>query len=233
MNLKSLLISVALIFIGIGCDKENDVTNPDPKQYNFEFSSGLEGWIGGFADYPVTTEADFELETIHSVLPLPLDQKKGAIKQSGNNHSDDLFMFVKKKINNLAPNQNYKITYNVEIATNAPDSSVGVGGSPGSSVFVKVGATQIEPNVQIDNSNYYRMNIDKANQSASGTDMIVIGDLSNGLAEYIYNLKTLTNTTPFEVKSNSAGELWLIIGTDSGYESTTTVYYSKIAVQFK
>lgn len=233
MNSKSLLIAVTLIFIGIGCNKKNDVINHDPKQYNFEFSSGQEGWIGGFADYPVVTEADFELETIHSVLPLPLDQTKRAIKQSGNNHSDDLFMFVKKKITNLAPNQNYKITFNLEIATNASDGSVGVGGSPGSSVFVKVGATQIEPNVKIDNSNYYRMNIDKSDQGASGTDMIVIGDLSNGLTEYIYNLKTLTNTTPFEAKSNSNGELWIIVGTDSGYESTSTVYYSKIAVQFK
>ena len=45
-----------------------------------------------------------------------------------------------------------------------------------------------------------------------------------------YSLKQLDTEAPIEVKSNDSGELWLIIGTDSGFESTTTIYYNRIKV---
>lgn len=74
------------------------------------------------------------------------------------------------------------------------------------------------------------MNIDKGNQASDGENMINLGDFSNGLEENKYVLKTLKNETPFSVTADENGELWLIVGTDSGFESTTRIYYNKISI---
>ena len=85
-------------------------------------------------------------------LPDPLDESKGSLKISGNNHSDDLFMFIKRKISGLAPNISYQVTYNMEFVSNVADNMAGAGGSPGESVFIKAGATQVEPKKMLDTS---------------------------------------------------------------------------------
>ena len=44
-----------------------------------------------------------------------------------------------------------------------------------------------------------------------------------------YQLIKRTNSqTPFSAKANDKGELWLIVGTDSGFEGLTTLYYTQI-----
>jgi hypothetical protein len=48
-------------------------------------------------------------------------------------------------------------------------------------------------------------------------------------------LITRTNAdsyVPFVATSNNAGELWLIVGTDSGYTGITTIYYTNVSVVF-
>ena len=60
--------------------------------------------------------------------------------------------------------------------------------------------------------------------------MIVIGDFSNDTDKNVYALKTVTNGTPFQAKANENGELWLVVGTDSGFEGKTTIYYNRIEV---
>ena len=127
----------------------------------------------------------------------------------------------------------YKAAINIQIGTNTSDGSVGVGGSPGSSVYIKAGMTYIEPLAILHENGHYRMNIDKGNQSQGGQDMVVIGDFSNGTSENRYTLKNLSNENPFEVEANENGELWVTIGTDSGFEGTTTIYYNKISITFE
>ena len=183
-----------------------------------------------FADYPVGENAFYELDVAHEPLPAPLDQNKKALRQSGNNHSDDLFMYLKKKISGLQPGMQYTATFKIEFATNAADNSFGVGGSPGSSVFIKAGATQIEPKNTVDSLNHYRMNIDKGNQGTEGKDMLILGNFSNGIDEDTYVLKTLANDNPFLVTADDKGEVWVIVGTDSGYEATTSIYYNSIDI---
>ncbi|MEY3590714.1 MAG: hypothetical protein RLZZ466_1235, partial [Bacteroidota bacterium] len=61
--------------------------------------------------------------------------------------------------------------------------------------------------------NWYRMNIDKGNQSIGGADMKVIGDFANGTDQNVYKIKQLNTATPLNVKANQQGEIWLVIGT--------------------
>jgi hypothetical protein len=81
--------------------------------------------------------------------------------------------------------------------------------------------------------NWYRMNIDKGNQSIGGADMKVIGDFANGTDQNVYKIKQLSTATPLNVKANRQGGIWLVIGTDSGFEGITTIYYNSIQVVIK
>lgn len=215
----------------LACGLDDD--QPDNTGVNlvFDFATNTEGWEGDFADYPAGAEDSYELEFGHSFLPAPLDITQGSLKLSGINHSDDLFMFVKKEVTGLLPNREYRINFDVEFATDVADEMVGIGGSPGESVYIKVGATPNEPEKHEDEEGWYRLNIDKGNQAQGGEDMVVIGDFANGTDENVYTLKTLSNTTPIRATARSQGTLWILVGTDSGFEGRTTIYINKIEVE--
>lgn len=225
------ILGWAMVFALLtACEDEEE--QPQSVVYSYEFTSDNEGWTGGFADYPVGEETFYELNFSYGTLPAPLDQTEGAIILSGNNHSDDLFMYATKKVSGLQANTTYKVDMLVEFATDVADNTAGVGGSPGESVYVKAGASTAEPDRETDNLDWYRMTIDKNNQSQSGDDMIVIGDFSNDTDEPVYVLKTVTNSEEFTATTNANGEIWLIVGTDSGFEATTTIHYNRIEFTF-
>jgi hypothetical protein len=230
---KRIAYCVCILVIASGCSFEDDLGFSIFSDSS-NFSTDQEGWVGDFADYPVGADDSsfYELRFAYTNQPANLGPVQKAIMLSGNNHSDDLFMFIKKKIDGLQPNTDYNVVFEVELASNAEKNSVGVGGAPGESVYLKAGATIIEPKKIID-GNYYRLNIDKGNQSSGGDDMEVIGNIAVESAEY--NLITRSNSNqgaPFIVRSSTLGELWLIVGTDSGFEGITTLYYTKINVVF-
>jgi len=221
---KTLIIFSTLILALAGCGNNDQTNVVEPTEYIYNFQEDSEDWTAGFADYPnePNVEDFYELEFSHSMLPSPLRITDGALKQAGNNHSDDLFMFVKKKITELVPFRTYNVSMEIEFASNAPNGSVGVGGSPAEAVSIKAGASTSEPLKVLDNSdNWYRMNIDKGEE---------IGDFANGTESSAYNLVTLKTMNSISVESNSNGEIWLVVGTDSGFEDKTTIYYNKIKV---
>ncbi len=239
MNSIKLALSLSVLFLLFACGTEDNnpiIDDPEEFDYKFEFNNDTEGWIGDFADYPnhADIEEFYELDFAFSALPEPLDTKNGALIQTGNNHSDDLFMFAKKKITGLEPNQEYLVHMEVEIATNAASGQMGVGGAPGESVYIKAGAANIEPQKVLDNSdNHFRMNIDKGNQALGGSNMQIIGNFANGTDKYLYKLKFMETDTPIAVTANSEGEIWVIVGTDSGFEATTTIYYNSIFIDLE
>jgi len=227
--MKKMITGLVTALLLLGCADGGSTQNAG-NHYNYTFAVDTEGWTGGFADYDKYEEANYELSFSHSRLPAPLNENDGAIRISGNNHSDDLFMFMKTRINELDANTTYEVTFTVVFASNVADYSAGIGGSPGEGVTLKVGATTIEPLAVEDASGYYRMNIDKGNQSNGGSDMMVIGDFSNDSNENTYRLKTVRNTVPLYVTADENGSAWMIVGTDSGFEGTTTIYYNQVTI---
>lgn len=226
-----LLKAALLVFVlsQIACD--STPTEPTEKIFEFSFEKALEGWAVDFSDYTVGEEAKYELSFAHAALPAPLDPSKKALKISGRNYSDDLFMFIKRKIAGLDPNTAYSLTFTLQIASDAPNDNVGAGGNP--AIPLKVGATQIEPK-KLAQSDFYRMNIDKGEQEDDGKDMMNIGNTGNGTKEFKYVLiEKNNNGKPFEIMTDKNGEVWVIIGTDSGYESTSTLFYDSVHLRFK
>lgn len=201
--------------------------------YWIDFNDSEDGWTGDFADYPATAydSAEYELKVQHASLPSYLSTNQKAILLSGNNYCNDLFMFIKKKIDGLRPSTEYTIVFSVELASNAPTGTID-GGMPGERVFLKAGAVSTEPRKVID-GDYYRMNIEKGNAGDQGEDMKVIGNIAVESTTDAYTFITRTNSSanqPMIVRSNSKGELWLIIGTDSDYEGFTSIYYTGVNV---
>lgn len=194
--------------------------------HQFDFSENDYGWSGDFADYPVGDSVAYGLYFGHDPLPPNLGTTKG-LKLSGTNYSDDLFMFVKKKLDGLKPSTAYEVAFQIKFASNALKDQVGVGGSPGESVYLKAGAAPFEP-VKVDVNGYYQMNIDKGNQLSGGQHMMLIGNITSQKGGFDYSLVERNNGASFTVTTNADGELWLVVGTDSGFEGTTTLYYTSI-----
>jgi hypothetical protein len=90
--------------------------------------------------------------------------------------------------------------------------------------------------LKVQTNSQYVLNIDKGNQKNSGTNAITLGDIAIPASSLNYSIITRNNASPtsepFIAQSNSAGELWLIVGTDSGFEGTTRVFYTKVDVLF-
>ncbi|MEO5976626.1 MAG: hypothetical protein ABIQ21_05680 [Chryseolinea sp.] len=238
-NMKTCgkLFFVALMGLSIGCSLSNDDSGILVFTQNSDFSQTQDGWEADFTDFPTSPEDSvfYDLKSAYTDRPGNLGANLKSIMVSGNNHSDDLFMFLKKKVTGLSPNTNYSIGFDVELASNAQKGSAGIGGPPGEAVILKAGASAIEPRKIIDGTSY-SLNVDKGNQAQGGTSTIVLGDIAVETKNGAYALLTRTsvaqNTAPFVVKTNAQGELWLIVGTDSGYEGVTTLYYTKVNVVF-
>ena len=234
-----MLIAVMLTLVISACSDNK------PVQFTFDFSKGQDGWSGEFADLPVDYEEDiYELEFGYKDLPDELGLNQKAIMISGHNRSDDLFMFIKKQLtknDGIKPDTEYIVYIKIEFATNAPAGAFGIGGPPGEALFVKVGASGIEPLPVIDDENsdypYYRTNIDRGSQNDEGENAVLIGNAAKEDGsddDYTYALKQLDNTgKELKVRSDEQGNVWIFVGTDSGFEGKTTLYYTNVEVRLE
>ena len=71
--------------------------------------------------------------------------------------------------------------------------------------------------------------------SSSIEDMINIGDLANPnitpeTARAYELMEQNSSGRDFEVTADANGVVWFIVGTDSGFEGLTTLYYGTISV---
>lgn len=213
------------------CQQDNDSVTPDNGVVvNSDFKQNTDSWTGDFTDYSTQQDSIMEFSLTHKGLPAPLDTTKKALRITGSNRSDDMFMFVKRKVTGLTANTTYQLRFDIELASMYADNSVGIGGSPGGSVYLKAGASAAEP-AKVKENDFYHLNLDKGNQAEGGKDLIVLGNVGAGTDVTQYKLIQRDNAAKtFSAKTNDKGELWVIVGTDSGFEGITTLYYNKIKV---
>lgn len=232
-NLLSLgMASVLTLTAMTGCTSAAAETGSGVQ---FDFAQSDNGFTPIFADYPYEEGAEEFYELRHSYGEIPIPGAGNGIFISGNNHSDDLFMGYVKMLDGFAPARTYHFTVSFKLATDVESDLVGVGGAPGESVAVKCGITPTMPAATVVENGalqYYRMNIDTGRQGNSGKDMIVVGDMAktenNRPGEYEFK----EFQAEFDAAANIRGEVFLIIGTDSGFESTTSYYLDDISVSW-
>ena len=211
------------------CNQDDDFNAVKNVDSNFEQTT--DSWSVDFADFGADQDTTiFEFGSEIAPLPSPLDTTKKALRVQSHNRSDDVFMFLKKKVSGLDPNSTYSVIYDIDLGTNAAQATLGIGGSPSESVYLKAGASPNEPIVKLVNG-FYEVTIDKGQQATGGSEMTVLGDISNGKDSTTYTLVKRSNAeAPVTVKPNANGDIWLCVGTDSGFEGLTTLYYDRIKV---
>ncbi len=241
MNKLKKLLRTTLFFIAVFIATQVTIVGQTIElDYDFR-RGGTLGWTADFADYPPNIGTGYELDARLRFMPRKLTRvpKRGFYLQ-GHNRSADLFMFLKRRLttaDGIVAGQTYRIEYLITLASNAPSRCVGIGGAPGESVFLKAGASSIEPLAVLQPNGYLRMNVDKGNQAQSGTAASVAGNIANGipceqaLPYYPFALIQRPHQHTTNVTANEGGELWLLVGTDSGFEGLTRLYYQSIRVK--
>jgi hypothetical protein len=231
-SLARRLVAVAMVVLSLVAGS----ASAEERTLVFDLGTVSHGWVAGFADYPRGKAYDWNLTFGYERLPPELGLAQNAVYLSGDNHSDDLFMFVKRRITGLAPDTTYDLIIDVVFATTAPRGCSGIGGAPGESVYLKAGATAVEPRAILGRG-FHEMNIDKGSQSQGGRDAAVLGHIAKTSANCKnarYELKTLgSKPRRMHATTDSAGELWLLVGTDSGYEGTTRIYLKQVSVTLR
>lgn len=227
------VLALLSLLLGLSAGCGGDLA-PDPTDMLFTFDSSTQGWSANFTDLAPHQVDDVGFLSELRELPAETGLQGGALFISGRNVSDDLFMFIARPVRGLLPETSYSITFELELLSNAPSGCVGIGGAPGESVFLKAGAAVQQPGPVMGSSGSLRLNVDKGEQATGGANAQVLGDIANGATDCdapVYRRITRDNrANPFRITSDSQGELWLLVGTDSGFESTTALYYDTIRV---
>ena len=203
----------------------------------FSLDAGPGHWEGIFADFGENTQPE-DTDAEWSTVPEPLSDRMG-FKLAGTNRSDDLAMLLFTPLGGLMPETDYRLEFDLTFATDVPRNCFGAGGAPGDSVFVKVGASGIEPSV-VEEPERFSFNIDKGNQSRGGDDAIVIGDMANSQdceevnANGDWELKTVTSRgRDFFATTDGEGRLWTYAISDSGFEGRTRFFVTDFTVRLR
>jgi hypothetical protein len=198
-----------------------------PPPRDISFADGRNSWEAKYADYTPGQETGIAFASSHGALPPPLAHLNG-YRLLSNNESDDVFMYIYGRIDGLSPNQVYRLSFTVRFATNAPPGCSGIGGAPGESVYVKAGATIREPGNVVENGKV-TTDFDKGDQSGAGAQSLVLGNIarSSGACDVTlpFELKTLSSNTTLRAQADDGGRLWVFLGTDSGFEGPTEIFY--------
>jgi hypothetical protein len=218
---------------------------PAPVSVSFDFRNGALGWQAGFARYPPDTDRDGFYQLLAEIrsLPAELGVNGTGFYIQGNNHSDALVMFMKRRLSTddgMVAGQTYQVNYTIVFASSAPSGCFGAGGSPGDSVNLRAGASPAEPLALLGIFRPFRdldMNIDiggGGGPNKNGLAASFAGTIANGQPcdlgphPWVSIQRSHQHTTL--VNANSRGELWLLVGTDSGFEGLTALYYQRIDV---
>ena len=229
------IASLALLNMAAGGSLAAAVS-ADSSSVKFDFETDDARFTPIYADYPCSEGVEEFYEFQHDYGKVPIDGAGNGIFISGNNHSDDLFMGYVKALGGFSPARTYHFTVSFQLATDVEGGMVGVGGSPGESVTVKCGVTPTEPAalpVEDGGGAYVRLNLDAGRQSNGGRDMVAVGNMAKEENNRPGEYEVKEFTAEFDTAANVLGEVYLVIGTDSAFEATTSYYLDDISVTWE
>lgn len=213
-----------------------DATGPEDRVVvaEFSFADGDRDFEGAFTDYPVGREGDVAFVADHRSLPPPLADQGGALYHSGENISDDLFMFFERRIEGLDAGSTYRATFTLQFASDTGEEcTVGAGAL----IVLKAGAAAVEPVPVVEDGNV-RLNVDKGNQSNRGEAAVVLGDIRNGEPgcgeDVPFALETVdSGGESVLVTADEDGGVWVFFGSESAFEVGHELYFTSFEVTFR
>ncbi len=231
-NIISLLVLIVLMATVIGYLA---LRGGASETFTYDFSTGDHGWTSGWVDLPETHDpGSYQLRSGWRKLPENLGKSK-ALYISSMNMADDIFMFFKKRIDDLETGTMYDVAFSVELASKYPKGSIGIGGSPADSVYLKGGVSIEEPVPYVDSQGWLRLNVDKGGQSQGGEQATVLGTVAKpDDGTDLYKIIERDNQdNPVAAKTDEEGRMWIFFGTDSGFEGLTELYYKSLTIILK
>jgi hypothetical protein len=197
---------------------------------DYRFTTEDSDWSMDFVDFPASQEEEVAFVGEYRPLPTGLTIDGLAAYLSGNNISDDLFMFWKRPLTGLRPNGLYDVTVTVDFVTNyGQDCQVG----NAASVWIKAGLVPGEPLRVLDGDDNYRLNVDKGQQANGSSNVLVLGDIRNGQpgcsgsVPFAVNRYTSARHA-LRVQASEDGDFWVLLGTESGFESPHEIYFTRL-----
>jgi hypothetical protein len=229
--MKYLMIAVLAVVMLTRCVDEKDEDNY--RELIYTFNDVTSGWTSLFSDYPQGADSSYAFEFGMAKLPLPLDTAQMALKISGLNFNDDLATYMYVPVTGLAPNVTYKLTLAIMLATDVPTGAINTGNSP--NLFLGVGALDTVPSNYVDNNGVLRPRFQSDLINGNSTDNLkVIGQLGVSDTTTVFTGIIRDNLKhPVEITPRGDGKIYLLIGWDSGYLGTTTVYIKSILVRLE
>jgi hypothetical protein len=185
------------------------------QSFKTQFESGYDGWTADFADY---LEADSTRRKLkHGIEPIQsINPDMTALRMTGQpsdhlltDSTGNLFPFLRKRITGLTPNTEYKITFRMVLAT-------AYGQFSKDTIWIKAGATKVEPRKIRGDNKVARINISKGPARGPGADMDTLGYIGySGMGHSFPEPVSLDNAThPFRVQSDTTGALWVVVGAE-------------------
>lgn len=237
MKGKYLFFAASLVAMILISSCEKDDSGLENLTLTETFESGANGWEALFGSYPEGEEEFYGLDSDVKALPTPLDQSKKAFMLSGNNHSDALRMFMVKQIDGFIPGASYQLSVSLKLASMYPSSGIGIGGGPGSAVhivaYASAGGFEKKYSDDSNSSGYFDIEIIKDTVDDKAQSTADLGTVGIEGEEYVYTMIERQNDEPLVCKADSNGKIWFIVGTWSGFEGITTLYYDEVKIEFQ
>lgn len=214
---------------------ENDPRSAEPVSFAFDFGDTGHHFEAEFTDVAVAQAEGVGFDAGHRPLPAPL--ARNGLFQRGLNLSDDLFMFFRRRMVGLEPGRSYTVRLDVEIASQIHEGcDVGVG----TSVVVKAGASRERPQrvvVYMNGRDEYRLSVDKGLQHHSGEAAVTLDDIRNGLPgcphDGVWDHEIMVaGDHQIVVVADDEGGAWLFFGTESVWEVTHQLFFTRFRADF-
>lgn len=235
MTPSRLLMFASLTAFTGACLDTGSPSNTFIADFQFGNPQTTAGWVASSADYSAAAEGEVGFIGDVRVRPEEMGGTLQALYLRGNNTSDDLFMFWYRKLDGFLPNAQYRVGFDVEYISNvSQDCTTGVGPS----TWIKAGILGIAPVRTLDQAGWYRVNFDKGQQAQGGATVVTVGDIRNNRIGCVvgapYGLWARhSGEDAVTVTADAAGELWLILGTESGFAMPHDIYFTRFGVRFR
>lgn len=218
-----LVVLVAAVF---ACNSEERNSVDPVYTINTQFETGTEKWTGDYALYNIKDTADIAYVMEQDTMPASIDSTRYGIRMEATNKGDSIFLFMKRKITGLNPDKTYHVYYDIDLGTNYPDLT----NATGKNISLKAGASASEPVKTLTNG-YYSLSIKKGLWNVDGSEMVILGDVTNGIAKTTYQLVNRNSSgKTIAVQPDSDGTIWLCVGEDIHTTGKIVLYYDKINV---
>lgn len=222
---------VAVLAVLQACDARPAA--PDDLVFADDFQGQTGAWVAGFSD--VSAELADNVQFEGTVVGHPLHMARLALYLYGNNISDDLFMFWKRRVTGLVAGATYDVRMEVEYATQYQE---GCDAGVGPLVLIKMGAASLEPVVVELADGSLRTTLDKGEQFEEGSAIRILGDHRNGVpgcvTEAPFAVRTRSSgARAVRVTADGLGAVWVVVGTESAFEVANAIYFSRVRYSFR